>query len=268
MLNRIILLLSFVSLFALSDGAAFSKARIVTKAVEYAAGETKLKGYLAYDATLKGKRPAVLVVHEWWGLNDYARMRARMLAGLGYIAFAVDMYGGGRQAAHPDDAMKFSGEVMKNFETARARFQAAVDFIKKQPNADPERIAAVGYCFGGGVVLNVARHDGGLRAAVSFHGSLKPAEPAGPGTVSAKILVLNGADDPFTTADQIADFKKEMETAGVDYRFINYPGARHAFTNPAATGYGKKFKLPLAYNAAADKKSWKEMKGFLAMAFK
>lgn len=268
MITRIIIAAAVLTVIAAAVEPAPAFGKIVTKNVSYSSGGTALKGYLAYDPAIKGKRPAVLVVHEWWGLNDYTRMRARMLAGLGYVAFAVDMYGNGRQAKHPDDAMKFSGEVMKNFAVARARFQAAVDYLKKQPNTDPDRIAAIGYCFGGGMVLNMARHDAGLKAAVSFHGNLAAVEPAGPGTVKAKLLVLNGADDPFTTAEQIDQFKKEMDQAGADYTFINYPGAKHAFTNPAATGYGKKFKLPLAYNATADNKSWKAMKEFFALVLK
>jgi dienelactone hydrolase len=227
-----------------------------------------MRGYLAYNDDVKEKRPGVLVVHEWWGLNDYARMRARMLAKLGYVALALDMYGEGKQVTHPDEATKFSSEIMKHFETGKARFMAALDFLKSQPNVDPNRIAAVGYCFGGGVVLNMARQGVDLKAVVSFHGGLTAVRPARPGEVKAKILVLNGAADKFTTTEQICAFKKEMTDAGADFRFINYPGAMHSFTNPASTALGKKFNLPLAYNAAADKKSWAEMSKFLRAVFK
>jgi dienelactone hydrolase len=245
-------------------GLAQAQAKIVGKTVEYTAQGVTLKGYLAYDSSIKGKRPGVLVVHEWWGLNDYARKRARMLAELGYTALAVDMYGEGKQATHPDDAGKFSSEVMKNFDMAKARFLAGEDLLKKEPTVDPDRVAAIGYCFGGGVVLNMARQGTDLKGIVSFHGMLMPVKPAEPGMVKAKILVLHGADDKFTTPEQIQAFKDEMTKAGADYKFIAYPGAVHSFTNPEATAYGKKFNIPLAYNKKADKESWDEMKKFLA----
>jgi dienelactone hydrolase len=244
-------------------GITSAFAKVVGKTVEYTADGTVLKGYLAYNDKIEGKRPGVLVVHEWWGLNDYTRRRARMLAELGYTALALDMYGEGKQAAHPDDAGKFASEVMKNFDTGKARFLAGEDFLKKQPTVDPDRIAAVGYCFGGGVVLNMARQGADLKGVVSFHGSLAAVKPAETGAVKAKLLVLHGADDKFTTPEQIDAFKQEMTTAGADYKFIVYPGAMHAFTNPDATAYGKKFNIPLAYNKKADKESWVEMKKFL-----
>jgi len=249
-------------------GFASAKSKIERKTVEYRAGGVVMKGYLAYDSTVKGKRPGILVVHEWWGLNDYARKRARMLAALGYTALAVDMYGEGKQATHPDDAAKFSSELMKNFGAAKARFMAAMAFLKQQPSVDPEEIAAIGYCFGGGIVLNMARQGVDLKGAVSFHGSLIAVKPAEPGSVKAKILVLHGGEDKFTTPEQIAAFKKEMNAAGADFRFIVYPGATHSFTNPEADVYAKKFHIPIAYNASADKKSWAEMKEFLHMIFK
>lgn len=248
-------------------GAAPASASVVGKTVDYSAGGVTLKGYLAYDDAIKGKRPGVLVVHEWWGLNDYVRRRARMLAELGYVALAVDMYGDGKTATHPDDAGKFSSELMKNFPVAKERFLAAMDFLKRQPTADPGRMAAVGYCFGGGVVLNMARQGVDLRGVASFHGNLMAVQPAQPGMVKAKIIVFNGADDKFTAPGQIEAFKKEMTGAGADFRFIDYPGAIHSFTNPDATELGKKFNLPLAYNADADKKSWEEMKTFLKTIF-
>lgn len=242
-------------------------AKVVGKPVEYSAGGVALKGYLAYDDKSMDKRPGLLVVHEWWGLNDYTRKRARMLAELGYTALALDMYGEGKQAAHPDDAGKFASEVMKNFDTAQARFTAAEDALKKEPTVDPGRLAAIGYCFGGGVALNMARQGADLKGVVSFHGNLMAVKPAGPGALKAKFLVLHGGDDKFTTPEQIEAFKQEMKDAGADYRFISYPGALHGFTNPEATEYGKKFKIPLAYNKKADKESWDEMKKFLAALF-
>jgi dienelactone hydrolase len=257
-----------VVLIVLAGGLSSGFAKIQGTTVEYSAEGVGMKGYLAYDDAVKGVRPGVLVVHEWWGLNDYAKRRARMLAALGYTALAVDMYGGGKQAMHPDDAKKFSSELMSKFDVAKARFETAMDFIKKQATVDPGRIAAIGYCFGGGVVLNMARQGADLKGVVSFHGSLTAVKPAAPGEVKAKILVLNGADDKFVPIEQIEALKNEMANANVDYKFINYPGAVHSYTNPDSTAYGKKFKLPLAYNAAADKKSWQDMTDFFIMIFK
>ncbi len=256
-----------VLLITASGGLAYAKTDIVGKEVDYTAGGVVMKGYLAYDRNIGGKRPGVLVVHEWWGLNDYARRRARMLAEMGYAALAVDMYGEGKQATHPDDAGKFSSELMKNFDVARARFVAAMDFLKKQPQVDPGEIAAIGYCFGGGVVLNMARQGADLKGVASFHGSLAALKPAGPGEIKAKILVLHGGNDKFTTPGQIEAFKKEMKDAGGDFKFIVYPGAMHSFTNPDADAYAKKFNLPLAYNAEADRKSWEELGRFLKAIF-
>jgi dienelactone hydrolase len=249
-------------------GSSSAKPKIEGKTVQYSSGGVIMKGYLVYDKNIKGKRPGVLVVHEWWGLNDYVRKRARMLAEMGYTALAVDMYGDGRQATHPDDAGKLSSELMKNFGTAKARFIAAMEFLKKQPAVDPEKVAAIGYCFGGGIVLNMARQSVDLKGVASFHGSLSAVKPAERGAVKAKILVVNGADDKFTTPEQIKAFKKEMKEAGADLRFISYPVAVHSFTNPDADIYARKFNLPIAYNAEADKKSWEELRKFLTMIFR
>jgi dienelactone hydrolase len=249
-------------------GNALAEPKIVGKDVAYSAQGIEMKGYLAYDKNIKGKRPAVLVVHEWWGLNDYARKRARMLAELGYTALAVDMYGEGKVAKHPDDAGKFSSELMKNFDVGKARFIAAMDFIKEQPTVDPARLAAIGYCFGGGIVLNMARQGIDIKGVASFHGSLTAVKPAQPGSVKAKILVLHGADDKFVTKEQIDSFKNEMKTAGADFKFRSYPGAVHSFTNPEADELGKKYNIPIAYNRAADKKSWEELKKFLRQIFR
>jgi len=206
-------------------------------------------------------------VHEWWGLNDYARRRARMLAELGYTALAVDMYGNNKVAAHPADAQRFSSELMQNFAVAKARFLAGMEVLKQQPTVDPTRIAAIGYCLGGGIVLNMARQGVDLKGVVSFHGGLSPVKPAQAGVVKARILVLNGDADKFTPPEQIAAFKKEMETAKADFRFISYPNATHSFTNPDADKLAKQFNMPIAYNAKADRKSWEEMKQFLTEIF-
>lgn len=267
-MKKIMTTLVAVALAAAVAGSASAEPNIKGKEVSYSSGSTVMKGYLAYDRNIKGKRPGVLVVHEWWGLNDYARKRARMLAEMGYAALAVDMYGDGRQAMHPDDAGKFSSEVMKNSGVAKARFTAAMDFLKKQHMVDRGEIAAIGYCFGGGVVLNMARQGIDLKGVASFHGSLAAIKPAQPGAVKAKILVLHGQDDKFTTAEQIGAFKNEMKDAGADFQFITYPGAMHSFTNPDADAYAKKFNLPLGYNAEADRKSWEELRKFLTQIFK
>jgi len=261
-------LVVLASVFAvLCAGGAFAQPKVEGKAVEYSAQGVVMKGYLAYDESIKNRRPGVLVVHEWWGLNDYARMRARMLADVGYVALAVDMYGEGKQAMHPDDAGKFASETTKNIDVAKARFMAALDFLKQQPMVDPTRLAAIGYCFGGGVVLNMARQGVDLKGVASFHGSLAAVAPAQPGGIRAKILVLNGAEDKFIPPQQIEAFKQEMTAAGADFQLINYPGALHSFTNPDADAMGKKFNMAIAYNADADKKSWDELKKFLAKIF-
>ena len=243
-------------------------AAVQGKDVSYEAYGVKLKGYLAWDDAVKTPHPGVLVVHEWWGLNDYARMRARMLAKRGYIALALDMYGNGKQAKHPDDAQKFSSAVMKNEAVAKARFEAALDLLKRQPGVDPQRIGAGGYCFGGGVVLNMARIGEPLRVVESFHGPLANDHPAEKGKVQARIASFTGQDDPFIPAKQVAAFREEMKDADVKALIVTYPGAEHSFTNPGATKYGKEFNLPLAYNAKADKDSWKKGMAFMAQAFK
>lgn len=243
-------------------------AAVEGREVQYSSGGTTLKGYFAFDAAKAEKRPGVLVVHEWWGHNEYARRRARMLAELGYAALAVDMYGDGKTAAHPEDAGKFSGELMKNAETTKARFLAGLEYLKAQPQTDPARIAAIGYCMGGGVVLNMARAGMDLKGVASFHGSLNAIVKAEPGGIKAKILVLHGADDKFVSPETIAAFKQEMADAKADMTFIAYPGALHSFTNPDADEYAKKFGMPLAYNAEADRLSWEELKKFLGDIFK
>jgi dienelactone hydrolase len=248
--------------------SASASAAVQGKDVSYSAGGTTLKGYIAYDDALKGKRPGILVVHEWWGLNAYARERARMFAEQGYTAMALDMYGNGKQAHHPDDAQKFSSEVSSNAALARERFDAAADLLRQQQTVDADRIAAVGYCFGGSVVLNMARAGEPLKAVLSFHGGLGTDHPAQAGVIKARIASYTGEDDPFIPAAQVAAFRKEMDAAGATYTVVTYPGAKHAFTNPDADEYGKEFNLPLAYNEAADKASWAAGLAFLADAFK
>lgn len=250
----------------LVNSAAWGK--VVGKEVEYRSGDTVFKGYLAQNPKFKGKRPVVLVVHEWWGHNEYARKRARLLADMGYVALAIDMYGDGKTASHPDDAGKFAGEVMKNKALGEARFNAAVEFVRKQPGVDPARIAAIGYCFGGGVVLHMARQGADLKGVVSFHGSLATDMPAQSGAVKAKVLVFTGGADVMVPPEQAGAFVTEMAKAGAFLRFVTYPGVKHSFTNPDADRYAREFKLPLAYDVKADERSWFETDRFLKEVLK
>ncbi|MDJ0805583.1 MAG: dienelactone hydrolase family protein [Gammaproteobacteria bacterium] len=243
-------------------------AEVVGKQVEYQSDGTTFKGYLAFDDALEGQRPGVLVVHEWWGHNDYARKRAEMLAAEGYTALAVDMYGEGKQASHPEDAGRFAGEVKKNMDLATKRFLAADSFLKSHASVQPTDISAIGYCFGGGIVLEMARRGVDLDLVASFHGSLGTEQPAKANTVKARVLVYNGADDPFVKAEQIDAFKAEMSLAKVDFSFVDYPGAKHSFTNPAADQFGKQFNLPLAYDKQADEKSWQSLLKALSSVYK
>ncbi len=247
--------------------AVFARAEIKGEEVAYSTNGVTMKGYLAYDDAMHGKRPGILVVHEWWGHNEYARKRAHMLAELGYTALAVDMYGDGKTASHPDDASAFAGELFKNLPVARARFLAAMELLKQHETVDEQNIGAIGYCFGGGIVLAMARMGVDLKGVVSFHGSLATQQPAKRGEVKAKVLVCNGAADPFVSKDDIEAIKKEMKEAGVDFSFKNYPGAKHSFTNPDADVNGKKFNLPLAYNKKADQASWNDMRAFFKKCF-
>jgi dienelactone hydrolase len=242
-------------------------AALQEKQVDYSSGDTTLKGYLVWDDAVKGKRPGVLVVHEFWGLNDYARKRAKMLAELGYTALAVDMYGNGQVGAHPREAMDFMNAVLAHADVAKARFLAAKTLLEQQPTVDSKKIAAIGYCFGGGTVLAMAREGVDLRGVVSFHGMLHTDKPARKGQVKARILVENGADDSMVKAEDVAMFKHEMDAAGANYHIDNLPGAKHSFTNPDADALAKKFDLPIGYNAAADKKSWEAMQKFFKEIF-
>lgn len=257
----------WILIVALAFTAHTAQAVVKGEAVEYKAGETVLKGYLAYDDALKGKRPGILVVHEWWGHDEYARQRARMLAELGYTALALDMYGNGHQAHHPDEAGKFSGEVRKNLALAKLRFSAAQRLLKGHPTVDGGKLAAIGYCFGGSIVLEMARLGKNLKGVVSFHGNLSTENPAKAGAIKARVLVLTGEADPFIPAAQVAAFKKEMDAAKANYRIVTYPGAKHSFTSKAADQHGQKFNIPLAYNAEADQKSWAEMQAFFKEIF-
>ncbi|MBE7436816.1 MAG: dienelactone hydrolase family protein [Spirochaetales bacterium] len=237
---------------------------IVARAHNYTSSGEQFQGYLAYPANLKKNKkiPGILVIHEWWGHNEYVRHRARKLAELGYAALAIDMYGSGKLATHPAEARAFAQESLKSFPAAERRFRAALEELDRLPFVDPELRAAVGYCFGGGVALNMARADLPLKGVVSFHGGLAALTPARPG-FKVRILVLHGADDAFVPPAQIAAFHREMKKAGAAYEFISYPGVKHAFTSRDADQQAKKFKLPVAYDSEADRRSWLEMQKFL-----
>lgn len=240
---------------------------IKSESVGYGNDSAKLTGFVAYDSASDAKRPVVLVVHEWWGLNDYVKSRVKQLAELGYLAIAVDMYGDGKMGNNPEEAGKLAMPFYQNPVLAKSRFDAALTKIKTYSQADTSKIAAIGYCFGGGMVLNVARMGEPLNGVVSFHGSLL-GTPADKNLLKAKILVCHGADDQFVKPEEVAAFKKQMDSIGADYTFKQYAGATHAFSNPAATEWGQKFKIPIAYNAAADTASWAEMKDFFGKIFK
>lgn len=235
--------------------------------ITYTADSSTMDGYVVYDENKQGPRPAVLVVHEWWGMNDYSKMRARQLAELGYIAMAIDMYGNGKRADNPTDAERLAMPFYQNPQLAKSHFDAALNKLKTYPQVDQNNIGAIGYCFGGGVLLNLVRMGEELKGIVSFHGMLIGV-PADKNLLKAKILVCHGNDDKFVPPTDVAAFKKQMDSIGADYTFKGYDGAVHAFTNPNATELGKKFNLPIAYNAAADTASWNEMKAFFARVFK
>lgn len=236
---------------------------MVGKDVTYKAGDTVMKGFLAFDDAANGKRAGVLVVPEWWGANDYARKRARMLANEGYVALVVDLYGNGQVADNPQDASALSGALNKNPALTLQRFQAAEHFIAGQPNVKKGEIAALGYCFGGAVVLNMARAGEPLKAVASYHGILKPDTSIKYTEIKPKLRVFHGEADPFVPPEQVEAFKAEMDKAKADYMFVAYPGVKHTFTNREADSYAAQFNLPLKYDNGADTDSWTRTLEFL-----
>jgi dienelactone hydrolase len=242
-----------------------ASAAIKEDPVTYTDGETTMKGFVVYEDAVAAKRPGIVMVHEWWGITQHIHNEARKLAQQGYTAFIADMYGDAKTADNPKDAGALSGSVMKNPTVMESRFNAARSQLAKQASVNPQRIGAVGYCFGGAVVLNMARAGADLGAVAGFHASLGLNTPApAPGSVKAKILILNGADDPFVKREQYDALKKDFDAAKADYRIIEYPGAVHAFTNPEATELGKKFNLPLRYDAKVDQEAKAEATKFFA----
>jgi len=244
-------------------------ANIESRKVRYTTDGIEMVGYLAWDADLEGPRPGVIVVHEWWGANDYVQRRADRLAELGYAGFAIDLYGEGRIAADPDEAGTLMNGLTNDLPTLRARFRAALDRLRADPVADGSRTAAIGYCMGGGIVLHMACHGAALNAVASFHGAL-PLATAGLESVArptARLAVYHGEADEFVTMDDAQAFRAALEDVGADLLFVLLPGATHGFTNPLATERGEKFGLPLRYSALADSASWDHMQLVLREAF-
>ena len=233
--------------------------------VSYSLDGKTFKGYIVYDSGKKDKRPGVLVVHEWWGLNEYSRSRARQLAEMGYIAMAVDMFGDGKTGDDPKSAEELATPFYKDPILAKKRLDAALNKLKEYTQTDSANMAAIGYCFGGFVVLNAAKLGADLKGVVSFHGGLGGV-PVKKDLMKAQILICHGEADDFVNKE-VEPFKKEMDAAGIEYTFKSYPNATHAFTNPGATEKGKKFNMPIQYNAAADSASWNDMRAFFDRIF-
>ena len=265
--SAIVLLVACTNNSSQSLNMKTEKASIKEENVSYSLDTLTMKGFVAYDQSTTAKRPVVLIVPEWWGITDYTRNRAKQLAALGYLAMAVDVYGNGTEAEDPETAGKMAGPFYQNPQMAKARFDAALAKIKSYPMADTNKIGAIGYCFGGGLVLNVARLGENIKGVVSFHGSLIGV-PADKKTLKADILVCHGEADKFVKAEDVTKFKKSMDDIGASYTFKSYPNATHAFTNPNATAKGKKYNMPIEYNAAADTASFNDMKIFFNKIFK
>jgi len=246
-------------------GVSTARAEMKTEVVEYRHGDVVLEGYLAYDDSFQGKRPGVLVVHEWYGHTPYVRMRAEQLARLGYVAFASDMYGKGVLAKDAKEAAALAGIYLGDRKLMRARAAAGLDVLRKRPEVDPARLAAIGYCFGGTTVLELARSGADLASVVSFHGLLNTPNPEDARKIKGKVLVLHGGDDPFVPLKQVEAFQEEMRKGGVDWEFVTYGGAVHRFTNSEA---GSDNSKGAAYNERADRRSWQAMKDFFAETLK
>lgn len=258
--------LGAVIAFALSAAAA--DAALKSEKVVYKALGKEMTGYMVYDDALTGKRPGVIVVHEWWGHDGYARQRAEMLAAEGYTAFALDMYGTGKLAAHPKDAGAFAGEVYKTQGAMQGRFRAAYDLLSEHETVDASKLGAIGYCFGGNVVIDMAAAGMDLKGVVGFHASMNSVETPDRGRVKARVRVFNGAADPFIKPENRDAVAAKMAKAGADYEYVDYPGVLHGFTSPAATAKGEKFKIPLKYDMHADHDSWGRMLVFFEETFK
>ncbi len=240
------------------------RSEIVTSDVEYKIGDVTLQGYLAYDNSNSDKRPGILIIHQWKGLTEYEKMRARQLAELGYVAFAADIYGKDIRPTDPKDAGQQAGKYYGDINLFRERLNAGLNELKMQPLVDPNNVAAIGYCFGGGGVLELARSGADIKGVVSFHGSLKSQDPNDAKNIKCRVLVQHGAIDPFVPEEDVIAFKKEMEDAKVDYVLTEYAGSVHAFT---MEGAGSDITKGAAYNEKADKRSWEAMKIFFGEIF-
>lgn len=241
--------------------------QIATQELTYEVDGVKLKGFLAWPTSAVDKRPGVLVAHEWWGINDYARDRARKLADLGYVALALDMYGDGKSSEHPADAKAWMMAVMSDPDAATKRFEAAKTALASDPHVDPTRLAAIGYCMGGALVLQAARRGDDLKLVASFHGNYATPKPLEKDAFKGKIFVAHGAADSFTPPAQVEGIKHELDAAGANYEFVEYAGAKHGFSNPKATELGQKNGLDVAYDAKADAESWAKLEELLTKAF-
>lgn len=239
-------------------------AAVQTQTVEYKDGNAVLEGYFAYDDSIQGPRPGILVVHEWKGLNDYAKKRTEQLAALGYTAFAVDMYGKGIRPQTNEEAGKQASIYKNDRRLMRERVKAGLNYFKTNPKVDPSKIAAIGYCFGGTTVLELARSGADIKGTVSFHGALDTPDPKDAANIKGKVLALHGADDPFVPAKDVAAFENEMREGKVDWQLVKYGGAVHSFTNPAS---GNDPSKGAAYNEEADRRSWQAMQDFLREVF-
>lgn len=237
-------------------------AELKSETIEYQDGDQTLQGYLVYDDGIDGKRPGVLVVHEWWGLNDYAKRRAEMLAELGYVAFALDMYGDDKITEHAADAKGWMEQITSNVDAWRERALAGLEVLQDQEQVDTDRLAAIGYCFGGATVMQLAYARAPLDGVVSFHGSMPPAPEDA--DIEAAVLAAHGYDDGFVPPERVDAFQQSLAAAGADWKLIVYGGARHAFTNPNAGDYGIE---NLKYDQQADAHSWEMMQTFLTDVF-
>lgn len=261
---KISLLSGAILLAALAVSSVPAHAKVITKVVDYKQGETVLQGYLAYDDLFKGKRPGVLVAHQWKGLGEYEKRRARMLAQMGYVAFALDIYGKDVRPKDAKEAGAQAGKYRADRPLLRERARAAVVELRKEPLVDAGKLAIIGYCFGGGTALELARSGADLRGFVSFHGNLDTPDASLAKNIRGKILVLHGAIDPNVKPESIAAFHDEMESAKADYQFISYSGAVHSFTDRAA---GNDISKGAAYNEKADRRSWQAMRVLFAEIF-
>ncbi|MBT3367486.1 MAG: dienelactone hydrolase family protein [Nitrospina sp.] len=247
--------------------ATVAHAEVLTQEINYTHNGTTLKGYLAFDDTVKGKRPGILVVHEWWGHNEHARDHARMLAKIGYTALAVDMYGNGKTADHPKKAGEFMNAAFKDWKTSEARFNKAKEVLQSHKTVDATRIGAIGFCFGGAVSIRMARGGADLDGIVAFHSAL-PLEPAIT-NMKASVLVINGSKDTFLKPESVGSFSSQMMTGNVDFTYMNLKGIKHSFTNKQADEFDKKFKIGnLEYNKQADEQSWLAMQKFFQRVFR